>query len=222
MPRFLIVEDNPDTLDSLVLVIRTEFPDAEIETAATLKRAGLLVSETQSPYDVAILDVMLPEARGEQPEADVNLCRRIAEREKAMRVMHITAYPEESPVRLHLAEFHSKYDDVRASWYSKLEKDWVDKLLKDLKAFIHGNRIRAKHKALLGASEAAPAEGHAALRTAGAGGGLTFALADLCLDITEHWDDLGPKDQKLIGRDFWVDPQEGSNFLVTLRRTRKS
>jgi CheY-like chemotaxis protein len=223
MPRFLIVEDDLPTLESLELVIRTEFPDAEIETAATLKRAGLLVSETQSPYDVAILDVMLPEEEvGQQPDPDVMLCRRIADLGKALRVMHITAHAAEEPVKDHLADFHSKYDDVRASWYSKMDSAWMANLLNDLKAFIHGNRIRAKYVALLGASGAAPAEGYAARRPAGAGGGLTFSLADLCLDVAEHWDDMGPKDQKLIGRDFWVDRQEGSDFLVTLRRDRKS
>ena len=222
MPRFLIVEDDPPTLESLELVIRTEFPDAVIETSATLNRARLLVSETQSPYDVAILDVMLPEEVGQQPEPDVRLCLRIAALGKALRLMHITACADEEPVKDHLADFHSKYDDVRASWYSKMDSAWMANLLNDLKAFIHGNRIRAKHEALFGASGDAPTEGYAARRPGGAGGGLTFDLADLCLDITEHWEDLGPMDQKLIGRDFWVDPQEGSDYLVTLRRTRKS
>ncbi len=219
MPRFLIVDDDPPTLDVLVLTIRAEFPDAEIETPATVREAELLVSESQIPYDVAILDVMLPKSQGEQPEADVNLCRHIAKYQKAARVIHITSRLDEESVKRHIEDFHSQ---VEAPWFPKLVKGYECELLKDLKAFIHGNRIREKYKALLGASEAAPAEGHAALRTAGAGGGLTFALADLCLDITEHWDDLGPKDQKLIARDFWVDPQEGSDYLVTLRRTRKS
>jgi CheY-like chemotaxis protein len=219
MPRFLIVEDDPPTLAALALLIRTEFPDAEITVAASLSEARSLVSQTHPQYDVAILDVRLQEGPGKQPETDVNLCRHIAKYQKAARVIHITAHADETSVRRHIEDFHSQ---VEAPWFSKSEEGYAGELLNDLKAFIHGNRIRAKYEALLGPSGAAPAEGYAARRPSGAGGGLTFDLADLCLDITEHWDDLGPKDQKLIGRDFWVDPQEGSNYLVTLRRTRKS
>jgi CheY-like chemotaxis protein len=219
MPRFLIVEDEQSTLDALTLLIRTEFPDAEIAVAASLPEARSVVSQTHPQYDVAILDVMLPEAQGGHPEADVNFCCHIAKYQKAARVIHVTAHADENSVRRHIEEFHSL---VEAPWFSKSEAGYAGELLKDLKAFIHGHRIRAKCEMLLGVPGAAPAEGAAARRSSGAGSGLTFDLADLCLDVAEHLEDLGPKDRQLIDREFWVDRQEDGNYLVTLRRTRTS
>jgi len=59
-PRLLIVDDEPDLVDSLVMALENGF---EVHTATNGRVA--LARLTEEPFEVLLLDLMMPEISGE-------------------------------------------------------------------------------------------------------------------------------------------------------------
>lgn len=83
MKRILLVEDDPDLAAGLLFTLKEE--GYETKHAANKKEACSLLSE---PFDLAVLDVMLPDGSG------FDLCREIRQRSD-MPVLFLTSRDDE-------------------------------------------------------------------------------------------------------------------------------
>ncbi len=68
-PRILIVEDHRFFSQALQLLLGQFLPeeqggDAEFRLAATLADGGLLIADEEGPFDLTIVDLMLPDGEG--------------------------------------------------------------------------------------------------------------------------------------------------------------
>jgi len=221
MARILVVEDDLPTLEALKLLLRKEFgEEVVIDPARNVPDAQKLIQkacEDRRPYDAGVLDVMLPPRPGQSAEMDARLCVEIREKMKDTLVLHITAFAEESPVKAHLADFHSGDKDPSACVFPK-SAGWETRVLEKLKSYIHGNRIQAQLNNLFGAAERGGSERvRAGYPLPGMRGGLTHRLARLSRDIEAHWTELDCDLQQDIRKNFYVDPEAGGGVLVTLK-----
>lgn len=69
--KIYIVDDHQLILDGMVSALTKQYPAAEITTAQTVEQAKALLKE--SPPDVLIVDLSLPETTGQQAHADRGL-----------------------------------------------------------------------------------------------------------------------------------------------------
>ena len=77
MYRFLIVEDEPNTLHNLKRLLIREFPDCTVDTAEDVSAGNKLIETAfylRQPYDAVILDFRLPINPGSTPDIDLSLC----------------------------------------------------------------------------------------------------------------------------------------------------
>jgi two-component system cell cycle sensor histidine kinase/response regulator CckA len=84
-PRILVVDDE-DSVRSLVERILLD-AHYDVSTAAS-GREALTVVEAQLPFDVFVLDVMMPEMTGEE------LARQLRLREPDIKVLYFTGYAD--------------------------------------------------------------------------------------------------------------------------------
>ena len=89
----LIVDDEPDIREVVRRWLRELDDELRVEEACDGYEAGIKIGSTQP--DLVILDVMMPRVDG------ISLCRSIKEnpRTHAVRVLAITAFPEQDNVR---------------------------------------------------------------------------------------------------------------------------
>lgn len=62
MMRLLLVDDEPDVVDAMGLLLRSAFPDATIDSAGACGTARDLLDDTT--YDAALVDYELPDGPG--------------------------------------------------------------------------------------------------------------------------------------------------------------
>ncbi len=211
MYRILIVEDDPRVLDQLAKLLREALAKFQIDTARTTTEGLRLLkaaSDGRRPYDVVILDFLLPEDKGENPEMDESLCLEIREAMPRAFIAHITAYPEDHAVLKHLGKYHTDPLDPRGISLSKLGASWTNELLRKIKGLIYGTCVNDQMDKLFGANDAAaPAARHRAQRGGTKGDdSTTHDLAALCRDIVAYWSDLDGRLKRRIHSVFRVDP----------------
>ncbi len=68
--RVLVIEDDPDVRDTVCSALEAVFPAAEV-TALADGREFLEVFQEPAPWDLIVLDLMLPEVSG------IEICRRV-------------------------------------------------------------------------------------------------------------------------------------------------
>lgn len=216
MFRLLIVEDNASTVDTLKMNLNITFSrkhtdgstlKPHIDVADTVDKAMQFINNTKtSPYDAVILDFKLPKKNiGEHPEVDKSLCAAISRNMHSTVVAHITAYPEDDAVKEHNKKFHLERID-NGFVLSKLDTTYVDKLLKELKAFLYGKPIKEKIEQLFKNAQLRFDPQTTPLQGRGRGArGLTHDLASLRRNIVAHWDDLDEGLKKLIRDTFKLD-----------------
>ena len=139
--RTLVVEDQPQVLESLCNILSTKHPQMKVDRALTVREAMCNIDQhvhMKIPYELALLDFLLPQDRGDQPETDVTICERL----KTLRVpiIHYTASPEDEKIRRHMLEVHP--DDELSGAPVRLVKktmttEWVDQLLRYVTRHYH-------------------------------------------------------------------------------------
>jgi len=193
MYRFLIVEDVGLTFKQLRSLIVEEFPESLglVDVATTVAEAADLIDRIdESFYDVVILDLRLPSRKGENPEIDESLCRKVRARSQSTLVVHITAYPEDELVQDHLRRVHTEQPSSNSLVIPKRDPLWATKLVAKLKTYLHTNRIWRLMDEVVGDSRAAVNSGARArprLKTSPGRGDTTHHLAFLCREIESHW-----------------------------------
>ncbi|MCI0660091.1 MAG: hypothetical protein L0220_03355 [Acidobacteria bacterium] len=197
MFRLLIVEDDENTLNQLQKLFDEEFPDAIVDTAATIKKGMLLIEEAfenRCYYDAAILDLKLPLDVGEAAEVDELVCHKIRNLMPDALIVHYTGYPEDKQILQHVKNAHTGPHDPRTSIISKLKSGWSIELLRKAKMYLYGCRIEKQIDLLFGSRSREPS-----------GGSLTHNIAMLQRDIIVHWNDLDQMLQERIKSIFHVD-----------------
>ncbi|MCB1447238.1 MAG: response regulator transcription factor [Rhizobiaceae bacterium] len=91
--RLLVVEDNPETRNWICATLQNTFADVEFTAAGTFHEAEALLfgpSDVRRPFDVALLDIALPDGSG------INLIRRINAGLPATTPVVITIYDDDA------------------------------------------------------------------------------------------------------------------------------
>lgn len=89
--RLLVVEDNPETRQWICTTLKNTFPDVEFSAAGTIREAeALLFGSIRRPFDVALLDIALPDGSG------IDLIRRINRELPDTTPVVITIYDDDA------------------------------------------------------------------------------------------------------------------------------
>src|SRR6266550_116526 len=109
MFRILVVEDDARTSTQLRNIITEQIDDVHVETALNVPDAHELITaakEKNQPYDVVVLDLMLPPEAGLKAELDESICQRVRLTMERALVAHITAHDDDATVERHLEVVH--------------------------------------------------------------------------------------------------------------------
>jgi CheY-like chemotaxis protein len=220
MFRILIVEDDEPTSSSLSWRLSRKIPEAQIDTAMTVRKAHELIEAAfngKTPYDAVILDIKLPEDTGYFPEMDESICRAVKELMPSDTIVaHISAFTDDTKVKEHIKRMHDEQID-RSFRLSKLdpEVNFVEALESKLKSFLYGMRISEQMDGLFGPGDAALLDSRGRSRRTRAGDerSVTHELAALSRDIATYWKDLDDTLKARIKRTFEVD--EGDRVIVS-------
>jgi DNA-binding NarL/FixJ family response regulator len=209
----LIAEDNAYTVDVLAKIIQLKFPDWTIDSAASVPEARLKLAEARQPYDFAILDFKLPDEHG-VVKGDLSLCRHVRHQSPSTRVIHITAYTDDSDITRHVDDVHLGESDS-VCFIAKDKSDWMERVVARLQSFLHGDRIEAKLNALFPTSLRLQDSRHES-REVSKVGSVTNRLLDLCADTRLHWKFLTSTVQQHIRSVLSVDDSRPDDVRVSL------
>ena len=209
MVRFLIIEDVPETREQLEKLFANDFPGAVIDTAETVTEALRLIEQSAAqkrPYDIAVQDFKLPLEKGYHPEVDVSTCDLIRKATPTTFIVHITAWPNDPAVLMHLTEAHLDLGPPSACLISKLDADWAEKLMLKAKAYLYGTRIEQQMARLFGPTYAREVPKKWPMQLVPVSkGSVTHELAALQRDIEAHWHDLDARLQQRVSEFFYVN-----------------
>ena len=199
-PKIFIVEDDESTRKNLIDVLKLDFPSADIEFTGEVDLALNLINNHE-PFDIAILDVRLPNSLGHPNKwNDRSICNRIRDKSGITAVFHFSSHLEEADIKQHLEDVHS--NDKYAPWFDKRDVDYPTKIVNAIKCYLYGQKIAVKMRDLLGVEEI-----HVRVRTTPIARrySLTNELADLFADIVEYWDYLDESLRKAIRKNLNLD-----------------
>lgn len=200
MFRILVVEDDEHTSTQLRNIITEQIDDVEVETALNVPDAHDLITaarEKNQPYDVVVLDLMLPPEDGLKAELDESICKRVRLTMERTLVAHITAHDDDATVERHLEVVHGP---SQIDFSFRLSKDtgkergrgaYSFELIERLRPFLYGRRIKRQLRALFNGGEVAAYAGMA-MRPRGFPDdrSKTHELAALTRNISKDWEYL--------------------------------
>jgi response regulator RpfG family c-di-GMP phosphodiesterase len=222
MFNILIVEDDKLTSEELKTLISEEIPAARVDTAITIEEGHRHITdarETKRPYHAVILDLKLPEKKGENPEVDDTLCYDIRATMPEALIAHITAFKDDEHVSHHLETVHEKQFGNRAIRLWKLDLDYADELMETLKPFLYSQRIQKMIKDLFNRDEHSyfsTRKRHRSPRVTNIS--LTHELADVFREISTCWHDLDEGTQAQVQEIFSVK-ETGDDVTVSMFRS---
>jgi len=212
MYNFLIVEDNPSTLDSLKRRLTKEFPGSRIDAGETINGGLKLIDETcisRRFYNAIILDFRLPKDIGLKDEVDESLCLMASQKMPETVVAHITAYPDDPDINKHLQEHHMAFKNASGIIIHKKGSEWPGKLIFKLNAYFYGNPIKEQMNNLFGnvSRSSMPTDYRSRTKYTSdiSRGSITTELNMLTMDIIEYWQYLDDKLKNRIKMHFTID-----------------
>jgi CheY-like chemotaxis protein len=199
MFRFLIVEDDRSTAETLKLVLEDAFPGALVVFAGDVELASQLLSGATRPFDAVVLDSLLPNGRGE------TVCQHVREQTSYSTVAHITAHDNDPQLASHLKGEHVHKSQRGFVVYKRLNEPWTEELVLLLSRDLFGLRIGRQLDELFGPegrepSSTATPRGYRTPKES-----RTNELADLSRDIVDFWDKVGSDVRVRIKQYFYVD-----------------
>ncbi|MEK7829866.1 MAG: hypothetical protein AAB401_02210, partial [Acidobacteriota bacterium] len=177
-----------------------------------------LLKNARKPYHVAILDFKLPaEHIGDLTTVDETLCLQAMRSKPVPLIAHITSNPTDEKVKTHIKEWHTEHANRYDFALSKVESDWTDKLLAELKKFLYGRPIEGQLDQMFGEEDEEKRVPGVLLTTGRSRGKscLTQELAELCRQIVLHWDDLDEQLQHRI-EDIFVVNKDSHPIKISL------
>jgi CheY-like chemotaxis protein len=155
MMRILIVEDGADFREFVVEAVAKAFPGAQLDEASSLHEAigKATAARENQPYDVAVLDFLLPVEQG----GDGNSVNP-DERRKLLKLLgpdtetfNYTANPKSPEVVGFLLDKNLGDTDLpRPVVINLRDEDWGEKLVSLVRSAVHSKRIRAEFRRLFG------------------------------------------------------------------------
>jgi len=215
MFRILIVEDEPGTSEKLQSRLSAKIPEAQVDTAPTVRRAQELIGEAKKErefYHAFVLDIRLPRDVGEPPLFDETLCKTIRAAMPKAIVAHISFFLDDNVVQDHMEHVH--YEQIDRSFrLSKRDVEWFPKLEGKLRSFLYSISVEEQLNGLFGASESPEFEPRGR-HESNSGRSVTHDLAELSRDISAHWRYLDPDLQERIKKFFDVTT-DGDEVIVS-------
>ena len=201
--RILVVEDKPAAIDQLAKLLREEFPTSKIDCAMSRSEATELLDrsiESEERYDLAIVDLMLPEKLAGSPaeyQATFSpaFVRRFWEDREWTAAFLMTAHSEDDKqIRAHFSAMDI-LEDERHRKFPKRQGYTYDILRASL-ACLHGEKILRLMRGAFGDERRPAIPMHS---------GLTTRLAEIRLEIQAHWKDLEETTKEQIRSRFEVN-----------------
>lgn len=207
MYRVLIVEDIEETRENLAELLRDKYDEWVVDGAGSVNEAEAMVRKSiseEQPYDVLIVDYMLPKQRGYVPEPALDFTAKALECLPHVLLIQITAFMSDEALQAKLIHPMLAHPDPRMMFVEK-NKDWTDEVTRIALQRILGDPIEDQMDDLFG-SELPAYSGHRSRRgRAPETISLTHSLASLRGLITHSWDHLSPDLQQRIRSKFKVD-----------------
>jgi CheY-like chemotaxis protein len=212
MLRFFILEDDPDILSSLDLLLKTEFRGAETVTATTSKEAREKLEqalEDDQPFDAAILDCSIPYNSGGFAGIQYTAGEAFRDRSPQTILVHFTSYVDEVSIRTALIEKDLRFGSNRM--FLQKRNNWPEEL------------VLALHKALETKLEKEVQALNSRSGTGGSFGGLgrdaqaasgdataTANYSALCAKLEERWPILSEEFRQKIHTIFGTAMKDGN------------
>ena len=223
MFRFLVVEDDKNTLEEILSRLNKIFPGCSIEFTESARPAVELVvksSETNRPFDVAILDFKLPWDLGDNPEINTKICDKIRELTSYTFVIHITSYNDDPHALRHLLECHRPPSAPWGDFVFKTSTKWPEELEKKIAAYLYGLPI-IKRLNMLSDWVGTGGISFTYSPRVVSRGSTTHELAMLFRNIEERWDFLEKTLQERIKQYFCVDENNKPVRVSLLQNARR-
>lgn len=227
MSYALIVDDDWATCEYLAKRLRHHVPDLIVETALSVQESKIALASHHArncPFDVAILDMKIPETTGGNPEINLSLCDEIhTYYQRAFErtwVIHSSAFDDDTKVREHCARPHNyplrnSYLQEADRIISKLSITWMEDIGLKLKRYLFALRIKQQLAELF--ADAGFSNSHSSFLTRCAGRGrhgLTFKIASLIRDVDRGWPLLVPEDQAIVLKYLEIHETHGRYFCL--------
>lgn len=153
--QILIVEDYSPSLKALADFMHEEFPTTRIDTATSRQEALRLVTASivaDSPYDLVIADLLLPDSmtgtpEEYKPEFKKEFFRQIWQDSNSTALLLMTAFEDNSEVKAHYAAM----DELPNSRYRKFTKraGYTLEILKVSRDILFGDLILGKIRGIV-------------------------------------------------------------------------
>lgn len=131
MGRILVVEDDNDSLYAITLLISKNHISYTIGQAKNATEASKLINEQKTPYDVAVVDMWLPEGE----EAGLDVVRSLRSKDEITEIIVLTAHGDLNNVFKALESGANQYIDKKTPQAHRI-------LLKVIENRIYQVRIR--------------------------------------------------------------------------------
>jgi hypothetical protein len=209
--RLLIAEDIVETLEQLAELFLDQWPDAQVDAAASVEEARLFIEASERAmctYDIAIVDFGLPTSTGVHPEIDDRVCDMVHQFDRSIPIAHITFFPEDRKIRAHMRR-HERNDLVLARvpgfLISKRSSNWALDLFKRTRETIYTRHVKSSYEELFGPLT------HRRRR------GLTSRLHALCNDVSKSWAYLDSDLRGSLAKHLLIEESGDQPVRVTLR-----
>jgi hypothetical protein len=118
------MEDQSELRDWLLDILQANFTGFAGDQASSVEDANTLIKravDCREPYNVAILDFMLPEHPGEPPQFDTSISDLVSNHYPDALIIHLTGYSCH-PVMEHFAKLnHVFVDKCQLNWSSLID-----------------------------------------------------------------------------------------------------
>jgi CheY-like chemotaxis protein len=128
--RILIAETEFLTLQVLAELLSHEFPRAEILEATTIREGLEILDQAETSgtgINVLVQECRIPLERGGRLEFSWELCDAVRRRGSSARVIHISAFPDDIEVYMHMKDSHRN-----GSLIAKMNPQWPIELVQEI------------------------------------------------------------------------------------------
>jgi CheY-like chemotaxis protein len=207
MYNALIVEDFEPTLKSLSRLLTSECDQLSVGSAKTIAEADAKIETAISeglPYDLVIVDYMLPKEAGLMPEPALALTSRIMDKLPEALIIQITAYRDDESLQKSLIHPMLTNPDPRLLFVEKTD-DWSADVVRLALQRVLGDPIEEQLDNLFGPDPSSNSIRRSRSGRASGSRSMTQGLASLRALVGTAWEHISPELQKRIRSKVKVD-----------------